>query len=219
MSGQFIDFSIRSGALWMSATKTIELKSKRQSPYFFNSGNFSTGKTIQALARAYASALELSGITFDVLFGPAYKGIPLVSVIAAELHALTNKDVGFAFNRKEVKDHGEGGDLIGASLDGKMVVIIDDVITRGVAKREAAEFIRVHGGIPVAIAIAFDRQEQGVDSVLSGAELVERVLGIPTIAATTTMDLIDYLTMCRTYPEELAAIKLYQEKYGAKRRA
>ncbi len=165
------------------------------------------------LARAYATTIQESEVNFDFLFGPAYKGISLAAVTAMATYIRFDKDVGFASNRKEPKDHGEGGDLIGASIEGRKVVLIDDVITTGGAKHEAFEFVRSHGGTPVAIMVAFDRQELG-ESTLSASQQVERDLGIPVIAAATTTELIEYLTITQSHPVELAAIKKYYAEFG-----
>lgn len=215
MSGSFIDSALESGALWLSATETRTLKSGRQSPYFFNSGHFSTGKAISSLARGYAAALlQNRQIEFNCLFGPAYKGISLAATTAMALYLGQSIDVQFTSNRKELKDHGEGGDLIGASLLGRRVVIIEDVITRGDAKRDADRFIREHGGTPVAIVIAFDREERG-ESHLSASQEVQRDLGIPVIAAATVRELMAYLQITRSMPTELEAIQRYYAEYGA----
>ena len=214
ISNRFIEFAMHSGALWISKDATRKLKSGRMSPYFFNSGDFSSGQALSEIGHAFAVALHRPQHRFDVLFGPAYKGIALAAVTAAALYELDGVNVECSSNRKETKDHGEGGDLIGASLQGKRVFIIDDVTTRGDAKREAVGFISNHGGIPVGIAIAFDRQERGVDTELSAVQQLENEFHIPVRAIATAQDLINYLSASGKYPQELAAIERYLGEYG-----
>lgn len=214
MSNPLIAAAIQGGQLWISNEATRELKSKRMSPFFFNSGNFSTGETVAVLAEGYAAALKAAQLEFDVLYGPPYKGIPLAATIAMALYDSYGINVGFTYSRKEEKTHGERGDLVGADLAGKRVVIVDDVVTTGGTKNEAFDLICARGGQPVAISIAFDRQERGT-GVLSAVQELREKLGIPVIASATTQDLIDYLTESGTYPGELVAIKKYYEQYGA----
>jgi orotate phosphoribosyltransferase len=185
------------------------------SPYFFNSAKFSTGQTLGEIGIEYAMALKRAEWEFDVVYAPPYKGIPLATATVIALNDLHVGDYGFATSRKEEKDHGEGGIWIGASVEGKRVVIVDDVITRGDAKREAFDLIKCHGGIPVGIAIAFDRQERGIDGALSASQEAERHLHIPVVAIATTQELIHYLHKDPRYADELAAIKAYQREYGA----
>lgn len=211
---RFIAFAIKSGALWISAAEKRKLKSGRMSPYFFNTGDLATGEDLYELGIAYASALAKSELEFDVLLGPAYKGIPLASVTALSLFALNQQRVGYAFNRKEIKDHGEGGLIVGMPLRDKRVVIIDDVTTRGDAKREAIELIRRHGGKPVGIVVAFDRQERGVDSTMSATQQLEIELGVPVISIATASDLIHPLCAVGRY-SEATAIGEYLSEYGA----
>lgn len=184
---EFVQYALRIGALEL-VPEGRKLKNGRISPYFFNSALFKTGDALSRLAGAYAPVVYKFGERPDVLFGPAYKGIPLVAAIAVVL----GNSIEFAFNRKEAKDHGEGGLLVGASLQGKKVLIVDDVITSGVTKKEAMEFVRQCGGTPVGLAIAFDRQERGAGD-LSAAQEFEQMFGIPLVAAATLDDLLSVL--------------------------
>src|SRR5271156_3625170 len=169
------------------------LKSGRISPYFFNAGLFNNGKLILQLSNAYAKAIQdpVNSLSFDVLFGPAYKGIPL-AVMTCQALAGLGTDVEYSFNRKEAKDHGEGGNIVGASLKGKKVVIIDDVITSGKAIREAIGIIEKEGGKLTGIVIAVDRQEQTLDSPLSAIESLKREVGINVVAIITLQDIIEF---------------------------
>ena len=210
----FIKFAVECGAIQLLKKPTFTLKSGRKSPYFFNSGAFSTGYKMWSLCQAYANMLCNSRFKFDSLFGPAYKGSSLASVTAALLTDY-DMDVGFASNRKEAKDHGEGGDLIGISLKKKRTVIIDDVITDGQAKDDAYRFICAHGGKPVGIAIAFDRQERGITTELSASQEIKHKLGIPIISIACAEDLLLYLLREQEqYPQEFAALTRYQAEYG-----
>jgi orotate phosphoribosyltransferase len=213
MSREFIEFALENGALWLSGHATRTLKSGRMSPYFFDSSKFSSGKALDAIGRAYGDALMKSNIGFDVLFGPPYKGIPLATAVSTTLYKDFGIDVEVAFNRKEAKDHGEGGRLIGKSLMGKSVMVIDDVITRGDAKYEAHQFIKENGGTLAGIVIAFDRQERG-ESGASAIHEVERRLNTWIISSTSVTDLIRYLRETGRYHEALAAIEKYQGEYG-----
>lgn len=186
------------------------LKSGRTSPYFFNTGLFNTGAQLGKLGYFYAQALLQSGITPDILYGPAYKGIPLVSTTAIAYAQLTGSDIPFAFNRKEAKDHGEGGNLVGAPLHGK-VVILDDVITAGTSVRESVEIIRVAGATPAGVLIALDRQEQGLNGRSAITEVQEN-FNMPVVAIINLENIIDYLML--TDGEQLDAIKKYQLRYG-----
>lgn len=186
------------------------LKSGRTSPYFFNTGLFNTGAQLGKLGYFYAQALLQSGITPDILYGPAYKGIPLVSTTAIAYAQLTGSDIPFAFNRKEAKDHGEGGNLVGAPLHGK-VVILDDVITAGTSVRESVEIIRVAGATPAGVLIALDRQEQGLNGRSAITEVQEN-FNMPVVAIINLENIIDYLMV--TDGEQLDAIKKYQLRYG-----
>lgn len=205
---EFVEFSIRAGVLRFGEFRT---KAGRLSPYFFNAGLFSDGAKLGELARFYARAALASGIAFDVLFGPAYKGITLASATAVALAGLGH-NVPFCFNRKEAKDHGEGGNIVGAPLKGR-ALIVDDVITDGAAKREAIELIRAAGATPAGILIALDRQERG-QGELSATQEVSRDHGVPVVAIAT---LDDILATLRGRPEERASlerIEEYRKQYG-----
>lgn len=204
---EFIDLCMGLGVLKFGSFK---LKSGRESPYFFNAGLFSTGTAIAAVGRAYAAAVTASNLEFNMVFGPAYKGIPLVTVTAA---ALANQgiDLPFAFNRKEVKDHGEGGSIVGGPLRGR-VLIVDDVITAGTAIRESIDIIRNAGAEPAGVLLALDRQERGVGA-LSAVQQVQEEFGIPVIAVITLAELMQHLQEngCMA---ELAGMRAYTERYG-----
>ena len=159
------------------ASARFTLKSGRESPYFFNAGLFSDGESLAALGRCYAAAIDASGLGFDMLFGPAYKGIPLATATAVALCAAHGRNVAFAFNRKEAKDHGEGGRIVGAPLAGR-VLIVDDVITAGTAVRESLELIRQAGAQPVGVALILDRQERGAGDLTAVQELEARGLAL-----------------------------------------
>ena len=207
---EFVEFAIRAGVLRFGEFKT---KAGRLSPYFFNAGLFSDGERLGELARYYARAALASGIGFDVLFGPAYKGITLASATAVALAGLGH-NVPFCFNRKEAKDHGEGGSIVGGPLQGR-ALIIDDVITDGASKREAIEMIRAAGATPAGVLIALDRQERGAGE-LSATQEVSRDYGLPVTAIAT---LTDILATLRGNPERRAdvdRIERYREQYGVK---
>jgi orotate phosphoribosyltransferase len=189
----------------------FRLKSGRQSPYFFNAGLFNTGRAIAALGRCYARAAALSGIAFDMLFGPAYKGIPLVTATAAALAVHEARDLPFAFNRKEAKDYGEGGSLVGAPLAGR-VLIVDDVITAGTAIRESVEIIRRHRATPAGVLIALDREERG-QGERSAVQEVQDDFGLPVVAVLRLKDLLTHL---ETTGETaiLASVRAYRDRYG-----
>jgi orotate phosphoribosyltransferase len=195
------------------------LKSGRISPYFFNAGLFADGASIATLGHCYAAALARSGVSFDLLFGPAYKGIPLVTATAIGFAQLQQRNVPWAFNRKEAKDHGETGSVVGSPLHGR-VVIIDDVITAGTAIREAIELIRAAGAQPVAVALALDRQERGQGD-RSAVQELEALYGLRCITILTLAELIAALdsnspTDGSAGPtrEQLAALRCYRAKYG-----
>lgn len=187
------------------------LKSGRVSPYFFNMGEIASGAGMQRLAAGYAAALAESGIEYDSLFGPAYKGIPLVATVACAL-ADHGRDVPFTYNRKEAKDHGEGGTLVGAPL-GERVVIVDDVITAGTAVREAIAMIRAAGSEVAGVLIALDRQERGMDT-RSPIQTLYEEQGIPAVAVANLDDLIDYVERRGLADDTLGAIKAYRAAYG-----
>jgi orotate phosphoribosyltransferase len=189
----------------------FKLKSGRLSPYFFNAGLFNTGHAIAGLGRYYARAAALSGLEFDMLFGPAYKGIPLVTVTAAALAEQENMNLPFAFNRKEAKDHGEGGTIVGAPLTGR-VLIVDDVITAGTAIRESVEIIRAQGAIPAGVLIALDREERG-QGELSAVQEVQQTLGLPVVSVLRLRDLMAHLEAAGEQAV-LDAVRAYRDRYG-----
>jgi orotate phosphoribosyltransferase len=206
---EFVEFAIRAGALRFGEFKT---KAGRLSPYFFNAGLFCDGSRLGEAARFYAQAALASGIAFDILFGPAYKGITLASATAVALAGLGH-NVPFSFNRKEAKDHGEGGNVVGAPLAGR-ALIIDDVITDGASKREAIEIIRAAGATPAGVLIALDRQERG-QGELSATQEVSRDYGMPVTAIAT---LADVLATLRGRPDDRAHVEKiedYRRRYGA----
>src|SRR6202167_1601290 len=193
------------------------LKSGRESPYFFNAGLFSDGEAVAILGRSYAAALVRSGIEFDMLFGPAYKGIPLVTATAIALSDVHQRSVPYAFNRKEAKEHGEGGNIVGSPLSGR-VVIVDDVIAAGTAKREAIDLIRAAGATPVAVLLALDRQERGLGA-LSAAQELEAEYGIACVSILTLGTLVEALARGNSAhiaasEEQLTALRAYQTRYG-----
>ena len=190
------------------------LKSGRTSPYFFNAGRFDSGAALAGLAACYADAAEAAGVQFDLLFGPAYKGIPLATALACE-YARRGRDLPLAFNRKEAKTHGEGGSLIGAPLAGHRVLIVDDVITAGTAIREALAIIHEAGGRPAGIVIALDRQERvRVDVAESAAQAVAAEHGIPVIAVATLSDLLAFAGEDAALAAHRNALLAYRARYG-----
>ena len=189
------------------------LKSGRVSPYFFNLGKISSGAAMRDLSRAYAEALAASGLDYDMLFGPAYKGIPLVSAVSLAL-AERGRDLPYAYNRKEAKDHGEGGVLVGAAPKGR-VVIVDDVLTAGTALREAVAMLRKAGADPVAAVIALDRQEVGPNGNSAVAEM-ERDTGIRVVPLVTVKEVLQFLQSSKADAATIAAIQDYQARYGVK---
>jgi orotate phosphoribosyltransferase len=204
----FIEMAIEVGALKFGE---FTLKSGRVSPYFFNAGTFCTGANLATLGRCYAHALNRSGVTYDLLFGPAYKGIPLAASTAIAL-AHEGKDVPYAFNRKEVKNHGEGGSIVGADLAGD-VVIIDDVITAGTAVREVIEIISAAGANPKVVLIGLDREERGKGE-LSAIQEVERDYDLTVISIVRLKNVVDYLTMQGENEKLIQQMKTYREEYG-----
>jgi orotate phosphoribosyltransferase len=211
----FIDLALERDALRFGHFK---LKSGRESPYFFNAGMFSDGKSAAVLGRCYAAAIVRSGIGFDMIFGPAYKGIPLATATAVALAEHHGRNVPYAFNRKESKDHGEGGNVVGTALRGR-VLIVDDVITAGTAIRESLQIIRGAGAEPVAVALALDRQERGLGA-LTAVQEVEKEHGLKCVSIVTLADLIDTLASAsdgrmRISAEQLTSLRAYRERYGA----
>ena len=188
------------------------LKSGRVSPYFFNAGLFNTGAALHRLGQFYARAVVEAGIDFDMIFGPAYKGIPLATVTASALAAEHGRDVPYCFNRKEAKDHGEGGNLVGAPLEGR-VLIVDDVITAGTAIREAVDIIRAAGAAPVGVVIALDRQETGPDGQ-SAIQQVEAEYGMSVASIVTLNDLMNWLPDTGEWAAHRQSVQAYRERYG-----
>ncbi|MCP5328166.1 MAG: orotate phosphoribosyltransferase [Steroidobacteraceae bacterium] len=211
----FIDLALRRNALRFGQ---FTLKSGRESPYFFNAGLFDDGEALAVLGQCYAAALQRSGVGYDMLFGPAYKGIPLVAATAVALADHHRHTVPWAFNRKEAKDHGEGGLIVGRALQGR-VVIVDDVITAGTAVRESIELIRRAGAEPVAVLLALDRQERG-QGKRSAVQEVEETMGLKCVSLLTLSGLIETLAGAaagergRIPDEQLAALRAYRERYG-----
>src|SRR6516164_10713144 len=212
----FIDLALRSNALRFGR---FTLKSGRESPYFFNAGLFSDGAAAATLGRCYAAAIMAAGLGFDMLFGPAYKGIPLATATAIALSADHGLKVPYAFNRKEAKEHGEGGSIIGTPLRGR-VLIVDDVITAGTAVRESLGLIRAAGATPVGVALALDRQERG-QGALTAVQEVEQQHGLRCVSIVTLADLIEALARpldgrVRISDEQLTTLRAYQARYGAR---
>ncbi len=205
---EFVDFAIRAGVLRFGEFRT---KAGRLSPYFFNAGLFCDGARLAELSRFYARAALASGIAFDVLFGPAYKGITLAAGTAMALAELGH-NVPFCFNRKEAKDHGEGGSIVGAPLAGR-ALIVDDVITEGAAKREAIELIRACGATPAGVLIALDRQERG-QGELSATQEVSRDYGLPVSAIATLADILATLKGRPEYRADVERMEDYRRRYG-----
>jgi orotate phosphoribosyltransferase len=211
----FIDLALRRAALRFGR---FTLKSGRESPYFFNAGLFSDGESAAVLGRCYAAAVAAAGVEFDVLFGPAYKGIPLVAVTAAALWSDHGRSVPYAFNRKEAKEHGEGGRLVGGALHGR-VLIVDDVITAGTAVRESLELIRAAGAQAVGVALALDRQERGQGERTAVQELESQ--GLRCVSIVTLDDLIEALATAhdgraRISDDQLTALRAYRDRYGVR---
>ncbi|MGR9071628.1 MAG: orotate phosphoribosyltransferase [Gammaproteobacteria bacterium] len=206
----FIRYAIDCGVLKFGE---FQLKSGRLSPYFFNTGLFNTGARLAELGRFYAKALIESDLRPDILFGPAYKGIPLVSATAIAYAGLTGADIPFAFNRKEAKDHGEGGNLVGSPLCGR-ALILDDVISAGTSVRESVEIIKNAGATPCGVLISLDRQERGRDKI-SAVQEVSRLFDIPVVSIVTLQTIIDYLEHSgRPHEIELESIRNYRSHYG-----
>ncbi|GKW24507.1 orotate phosphoribosyltransferase [Pectobacterium carotovorum subsp. carotovorum] len=206
---QFIEFALSKQVLKFGE---FTLKSGRISPYFFNAGLFNTGRDLALLGRFYAEALVDSGVEFDLLFGPAYKGIPIATTAAVALAEQHDRDLPYCFNRKEAKDHGEGGSLVGSPLQGR-VMLVDDVITAGTAIRESMEIIGAHGATLAGVMIALDRQERG-RADLSAIQEVERDYQCKVISIITLTDLIAYLAEKPEMAAHLDAVKAYREQYG-----
>ena len=206
----FIEFALARNALRFGS---FTLKSGRQSPYFFNTGVFDSGSALRQLGEAYASALVASGLQFDMLFGPAYKGIPLGAAIAIALDRDHGRDVPFCFNRKEAKDHGEGGTTLGAPLSGR-VVIVDDVISAGTSVNESVAIIQAAGATPAGVLISLDRQERGQGERSAAQEVRERH-GIPVFSIIGLAQIVEYLGLQGDRVELLSAVAAYRQQYGA----
>jgi orotate phosphoribosyltransferase len=205
---EFIEFAIQKQVLRFGEFKT---KAGRLSPYFFNAGLFNDGESLMKLGEFYAAAILKSGIQFDMLFGPAYKGITLSASTAIAL-ARHNRNVPYAYNRKEAKDHGEGGTIVGAPLKGR-VLIIDDVISAGTSVRESVDIIKAAGATPAGVAIAIDRQERGLGE-LSAVQEVEKENGLPVCTIATLDGLIGYLQIQEDMAQNLEQIKKYKSQHG-----
>ncbi len=205
----FLDFAIGWGVLRFGE---FTLKSGRISPYFFNAGLFDSGSALARLGRCYAATIVDAGLEFDTLFGPAYKGIPLVATVVVALADRHGRDVPWCFNRKEAKDHGEGGMIVGAPLKGR-VLIVDDVITAGTAIRETMHILTTHGATPAGVVIALDRRERG-QGELSAVQEVERAHGIAVTSIVNLDDLVAYLAERPEYAAHLEKMRDYQKRYG-----
>ena len=210
---EFIGFCVGQGVLKFGSFVT---KSGRQTPYFFNAGLFNTGAALDQLAQFYAKAILASGVEFDMLFGPAYKGIVLAAAASVAL-ARAGRNVPFAYNRKEAKDHGEGGTLVGAPLAGR-VLVVDDVMTAGTAVKEAVGIIRAAGAMPAAVTICLDRMEKG-SAELSAVDEVRRDYGMEVVAIATLDDLLGFLQDSPEFRQNSIAVARYRELYGAKSHA
>jgi orotate phosphoribosyltransferase len=211
---RFIDLALSRDALRFG---NFKLKSGRESPYFFNAGLFSDGEAAAVLGQCYAQAILRSGVEFDMIFGPAYKGIPLATSLVIALSTQHGRNVPYAFNRKEAKDHGEGGTVVGSRLRGR-VLVVDDVITAGTAIRESLEIIRSAGAEPVAVALALDRQERGQGNTSAVQEL-ESQHGLSCVSVVTLADLIETLSnppdgRVRISAEQLTSLRDYRQRYG-----
>ena len=212
---RFLQLALHANALRFGE---FTLKSGRLSPYFFNAGRFDSGAALSGLAACYADAVDAAGIGFDLLFGPAYKGIPLATALGCE-YARRGRDLPLAFNRKEVKDHGEGGLLIGASLEDRKVLIVDDVITAGTAIREALGLIRAGGGIPAGIVVALDRQETlgepGDGPRRSAAQAVAAESGVPVVSVANLHDLLAFAGENAELVGHRDQLLAYRARYGS----
>lgn len=206
---EFIEFALQQDVIRFGE---FTLKSGRKSPYFFNAGLFNTGEAMSKLGKFYAQALVNSGVEFDILFGPAYKGIPLATATAVALSEQHGRNVPWCFNRKEVKAHGEGGNIVGATLEGR-AIIVDDVISAGTAVREIMQIIEPSDAKPSAVMIALDRQEKG-QGELSAIQEVERDFDIPVISIIKLYDLLTYVESNAEFKQHVPAIRAYREQYG-----
>lgn len=207
---EFLQFAIDTSVLRFGE---FTLKSGRKSPYFFNSGLFNTGDSLAKLGKFYAQSIVASKVEFDLIYGPAYKGIPLASALAIALAIDYGRDVPYAFNRKEAKDHGEGGNIVGFPLQGKKVLIIDDVISAGTSVRESMDIIKANDAEAAGVVIALDRQEVGKGDTTAIQE-VEKEFNIPVVSIVCLGNLINYLEIVNAEQEQIDAIRAYREKYG-----
>ncbi len=208
---EFIEFAIRCNVLRFGE---FVLKSGRRSPYFFNSGLFNSGETLSRLARHYARAIESSGIDYDMLYGPAYKGIPLVAAVSITLCEHFGRDLPYCFNRKESKDHGEGGSVIGAALNGR-VLIVDDVVSAGTSVRESLSIISDAGARAVGLVVSVDRQERGPDQ-RSAIQAIQEDLGLRVISIVSLDDLVAFLQTDAARAGDLERVRAYRQQYGAR---
>ena len=207
---EFLDFAIQAGVLRFGQ---FTLKSGRSSPYFFNTGLFNSGNGLAQVGRFYARAIIQSGIKFDMIFGPAYKGIPLAAATVIALSDYHGLDIPYAFDRKEAKDHGEGGNVVGAPLQGR-VLIIDDVITAGLSAAYSIELIRKNKAEAAGFVIALDRQEKTADSNTSALQLLQQEQGLPVFSIATLEDLVELLQQDAEKSDILSEIQDYREEYG-----
>ncbi len=209
---EFIELAIHHEVLCFGEFK---LKSGRISPFFFNAGKFNSGKALAKLGRCYADAIVKSGMEFDIIFGPAYKGIPLVSTVAVALAEHHGRDIPFCFNRKEQKDHGEGGLLVGADIRGKRVLIVDDVITAGTAIREVMSILKQQGAQAAGVMLGLDRQEKGTaEKNLSAVQEIHEQFGINVVSVITLATIIDYLDQSGRHHTQVNHMRQYQQRYG-----
>lgn len=206
---EFIDFALERDVLRFGE---FTLKSGRISPYFFNTGRFDSGECLARLGRFYAQAIAASGVEYDMLFGPAYKGIPLVSAIAIGICEVSGRDVPYCFNRKEAKDHGEGGRTVGAELKGR-VLIVDDVVSAGTSARESVEIIQAAGATPVGIAISLDREERGTGAT-SATQEINASMGLSVVRIVGLAELVSFLETDTARASSLEAIREYRKQYG-----
>lgn len=207
---EFIELAIHYEVLCFGE---FTLKSGRSSPFFFNAGKFNSGKALANVGRCYADAIARSGVAFDVMFGPAYKGIPLVSSVAIALAEHHQRDVPYGFNRKEQKNHGEGGSLVGAEIRGRKVLIVDDVITAGTAIREVMAILEQQGAHAAGVVLGLDRQEKGSGSKSAVQEVVEQ-FHIPVVSVITLQTIVDYLAQDGRHHGQMEKVRDYQRRYG-----
>ena len=206
---QFIRFAIEQGVLQFGS---FELKSGRSSPYFFNAGQFNSGEALRRLGEFYADAIQNSGVNYNMLFGPAYKGIPLVAATSIALSVKHDQDVPWAFNRKETKDHGEGGDIVGAKLQGK-AMIVDDVITAGTAIREVMDLLKNSPAEPAGVVVAIDREEKGAGD-RSAIQEISSAFSIEVVSVVKLSHIVSYIENYEGNTETLAQMRAYQDTYG-----